>query len=162
MKKTIALCLLVLTILIGGISADAKTSKKGKGSKSLRANTAVAGKFTAYDDTYTLLANGKIKSPRGRLIGTYEKKGDGSYYEIVMDDGDWYVIYMFVGNKVYSVGGGTDGLGIEKFTYNPSDKTVSVVNTTDLDDAEFMEYNAISSLRAPLSEFEVIGTVTWK
>ena len=165
MKKVITICLLVVTLLAGGMTMDAKTTKKKsktRTTKTVGSNVAIAGKFTAYDHIYTLLANGKIKSPKGRIIGKYEKKDNGSYYEIDMSEGDWYVIYMIVGNKVYAVGGGTDGIGIEEFSYNTSDNTVSVVNTTDLDDKEFLEYNEISSLRAPLSEFNEIGTVKWE
>lgn len=166
MKRLSIIVMLISFLLLGSITIDAKTSTQKKSktrtTKTVGSNVAIVGKFTAHDRIYTMLANGKIKSPKGRIIGKYEKKGDGSYYEIVMDEGDWYVIYMIVGNKVYAVGGGTDGIGIEDFSYNPSDNTVSVVNTTDLDDKEFLEYNEISSLRAPLSEFNEIGTVKWQ
>lgn len=166
MKRTLTLIMLIAAILLGGATVDAKTSTQKKSkkrtTKTVGSNVAIVGKFTAYDYIYTLLVNGKIKSPKGRIIGKYEKKDNGSYYEIELSEGDWYVIYMIVGNKVYAVGGGTDGMGIEKFSYNPSDNTVSVVNTTDFDDKEFLEYNEISSLRAPLSEFNEIGTVKWE
>ena len=166
MKRSTIVLTLISVMVFGCMTVDAKTStlkkSKSRTAKSVASKVSVVGKFKAYEDVYTMMANGEIKSPKGRIIGRYEKKDDGSYYEIDMSEGDWYVIYMIVGNKVYAVGGGTDGMGIENFSYNPSDNTVSVVNTTELDDNEFMEYNEISSLRAPLSEFNEIGTVTWQ
>lgn len=149
--------MLISVVIFGVITIDAKTSTQKKSktrtTKSVGNKVSAVGKFTVYDDVYTLLVNGKIKSPKGKIIGEYEKKGGCNYYEIVMSEGDWYVIYMIVGNKVYAVGGGTDGTGIEKFSYNASDNTVSVVNTTDLDDNDFMECNRISSLRPPFRSF---------
>ena len=165
MKRITILFSLIFVLLIGSVSIEAKSSKK-KSSKGSSAT--VIGKFTnGSSATFTMYSNGKIKSTDKCIYGSYKKEGGGSFYTVYLDTtgsaycGDASWVYMIVGTSVYAMGGGTDGFGIEEFTYNPSKKTVTVYNTSGLSDMEFMQENGLSSLTVPLSDFEKIGSVRW-
>lgn len=165
MKRTIILISFIFGLLMGGVSVEAKTTTK----KRSKGNSAkIIGKFTdGSKATYTMYSNGKIKSTDKCIYGSFEKKGGGSFYSVYLDTtgsaycGDASWVYMIVGNSVYAVGGGTDGFGIEEFTYNPSNKTVTVYNESELSNYEFMRYNDLPSMTVPLSHFEKIGSVKW-
>ena len=81
MKKVIAICLLIMTFLIGGMPLDAKTTKKKSGGSSSK----VIGKCSInprYDvSSITLFANGKAKTNNKCWSGKY-KKIDGADYVV--------------------------------------------------------------------------------
>lgn len=165
MKRISILFLLIIILLIGSVSIEAKTAKKKSGKRS---SATVVGKFSdGSSDTFTMYSNGKIKSTNKCIYGSYEKNAGGSFYSVYLDTtgsdrcGDASWIYMIVGTNVYTMGGGTDGFGIEEFTYNASTRTVTIYNTSGLSDKEFMQENGLRSLTVPLSDFEKIGTVKW-
>lgn len=165
MKQFTILISLIFVLLTGSVSIEAKTAKKktNKGS-----SAKVIGKFTdGGSATFTMYSNGKIKSTDKCIYGSYEKGAGGSFYSVYLDTtgsdycGDASWVYMIVGTNVYAIGGGTDGFGIEEFTYNASKKTVTIYNTSGLSDREFMQENGLQSLTVPLSDFEKLGTVKW-
>ena len=170
MKKVITICLLVITLLAGGMTAEAKTTKKKSKTKS---NSSAICKFKYYDATvgesrykvtFSLLPNGKVKSTKKCISGVYNKL-KGAYHVTLDTDGDkcgdscWED--LIVGNYIYSIGGGTGDDTIHEFTFNPSDNTVTIINSSDMSDREFMKWNNLPSLKVPLSHFEKVGTVTW-
>ena len=168
MKKQTFILILICILCVGStIHAQNKVVRpksKTETTKKNNKNNAI-GKFYVEGTTYTLLSNGKINSSNREITGKYNKLAGTKNYRVELYSkpqyGDWYVVYLIVGNNVYAIGGGTDGTGIDKFSYNPSDKTLNIKNESGLDNYEFMQENGISSLRPSLYEFEKIGTVTW-
>ena len=164
MKKVITVCLLLVSLLVGGLTADAKTTKKKSKAKS---NSSVICKFKYYDDTISLLSNGGIKGTsrdKCEYTGSYVKLKGG--YHVTLgwgcpDNAHGCSELLIVGDYIYIIGGGTTSDTIHDFTYNPSDKTVTVINTSGMSDREFMEYNHLSSMTVPLSHYEKFGKVTW-
>ena len=160
MKKVITICLLVVVILIGGMTMEAKTTKKAK----TKSNSTVIGKFKYYDDTISLLSNGRIKSSSKEIDGFYAKiKGA---YKVTLTPtsdyyGHWLYEWLIVGDNIYIIGGGNTNETIHDFTFNPSDNSVTIINTSDMSDREFMKYNSLPSMTVPLSHFEKFGKVTW-
>ena len=168
MKKLITICLLVVTMLVGGMTVDAKTTKKKSKAKS---NSSAICKFkfdnvtkgdSRYNVSFSLLSNGKVKATKNGFIGNF-KKLKGAYKvtidEVLEGDSCWEV--LFVGDYVYSIGGGTDGDTVHDFTFNPSGNTVTIINSSDMSDREFKELNKLPSLTLPLSHFKRVGKVTW-
>ena len=78
MKKVITIALLVVTLLAGGMTMEAKTTKKK--TKHSSSNTSVIGKYTYEGLSYQLLSNGKIKTNDKCITGRYTKKN--GYYDI--------------------------------------------------------------------------------
>lgn len=173
MKKIMTISLLVVTLLAGGMTANAQSKINRKKAKA-KNNSPVICKFkyhdakpgdVRYNVTFSLLSNGKIKTTSKCLTGTYKKlKGA---YKVTLDTGPYTSCGdacwedLIVGNYVYSIGGGTDGDTIHDFTFNPSNNTVTVINSSyDTSDREFMELNKLPSLTVPLSHFEKVGKVT--
>lgn len=166
MRRIIILISLIVTLLIGGVSIEAKTSKK---KRSKGSSAQVIGKFTDGSTVYTMYSNGKIKTTNKCLTGSYKKGENGSFYTVYLwttgtgsnncGDGAW--VYMIAEDNVYAMGYGTDGSGIEDFTYNPNYKLVTVYNNSGYPDDEFMMVNDLPAFTMPLSHFVKLGTVQW-
>ena len=172
MRKLITICILVVTLLADGMTMEAKTTKKKGKTKN---NSSVICKLK-YNDTnpnsdshnltVSLLNNGKIKTSSKCLRGNYEKLSGAYKINIYSAPysycGDTMWQDLIVGDEVYSIGGGTDGDCIHEFTFDPSNNSVTIINSSyDLTDKEFMEFNDLPSLTVPLSHFEKVGKVTW-
>ena len=167
MKKIVTILMLVGAILGGGMTLDAKTTKKKAKTKS---HSTVIGKFEYTTDIYgskatiSLLSNGKIKCTDQCIGGDYEKiKGA---YKVYLSPGDygcgvWYFSLLIVGDNVYYIGGGSTLYDIVDYTFNPSDNTVTRINNSFESDREYMEYHDLPSMTSPLSYFKKEGKVTW-
>lgn len=159
---------MVLTFIFGVSTSEAKTTKKKSKAKStssvicsFKYNDSASGD-SRYKVTFSLLSNGKVKATSKCFTGNFVKlKGA---YKVTLEDvycGDSCWEDLIVGDYVYSIGGGTDGDTVHDFTFNPSDKTVTIINTSDMSDREFKEWNNLPLLTLPLSHFERVGKVTW-
>ena len=167
MKKIITIALLVVTLLVGGMTVDAKTTKKKAKTKS---HSTVIGKFEYTTDIYgskatiSLLSNGNIKCTNKCIGGSYEKI-TGAYKIFLfpngVDCGHWCEICLIVGDYAYAIGGGFYEKAIVDCTFNPKDKTVRVMGSDGVSDRELMEFHELPSLTLPLSYFEKVGKVTW-
>lgn len=168
MKKVSYLFILIVTLLISGVSVDAKTTKK----KSKSSSSRIIGKFKVQDSDLTVFlhANGKVTTTDKCDKGAYEKKDEGKYYTLYYgsggqgDCGEGEVNYLITGNDVYYIDSDHTG-AIYNFIYYPNKEIIKVI----LDDSfqnekEWLEENedrGFTSLEIPLSKFEKIGTMTW-
>ena len=170
MKKIITILMLVAVILVGGMTANAKTTRK-KHTQKAKSNSSVIGHFkdTELGLTVSLLANGKIKTSSKCWSGSFEKRNQGEYYIVWLgSDGrgncsDGSVILLIVDNNVYDIDSGSDEYVIWDFIYN-SDKNSIIVDIGTMDYNEWVDNNSwkgISSTTIPLSFFHKVGKITW-
>ena len=105
MKKLITILTLVAALIAGGISAEAKTTRKSKAKTSQTASSKAIAKFTYHGTTYTMLAGGKIKSTNKYAYGVYEKRDNGAYYHVTLlyKIGDGYTFCLIVGDSLYYI-----------------------------------------------------------
>ena len=164
MKRIVSIIMLVTAVLVGGITADAKTTKKNSSKGS---SASIIGKFTRYGTTVNLLSNGKAQSKDKCMVGTYKKINNGSYYKVQMYTGgssrcgDGEYTFLILGNDVYEISAGSTSV-ITDFTYNPNTKVVTI---TEIDGgpatSEELEYIDLNSPNVSLSYFDKLGKITW-
>lgn len=164
MKKLATILMLVAAVLVGGMTVDAQTTKKKAKTKS---HSTVIGMFKYDDDTFSILSDGRIKvtshykcdytASYVKLKGGYHVTSGWAGDDCGHGCGEW----LIVGDNIYIIGGGNTNETIHDFTFNPSDNSVTIINTSDMSDREFMKYNDLPSLTVPLSHFDKLGKVTW-
>ena len=90
MKKLITICLLVVTLLVGGMTMDAKTTKKKSKGSSSKQSSSVFANFTYDGNSWGLKKNGDVVSKMHN--GKYGEAGkyveDNSGYILVFGSGD--------------------------------------------------------------------------
>lgn len=165
MKKVITICLLVVSLFLGGMTMESKTTKKK--SKALNSSSAIIGKIIVDEwNTYNLLANGKLTKDRvPEITGSYQKLNDEKCYRVekkIGTSGDYdSSIFLIVDNNAYIiVNNGGEGK-INQFSYDRKNNLVTIINDSGSSDEDFMEWNDLHSLTMPLSHFEKFATVKW-
>lgn len=163
MKKITTILMLIAVILVGGMIADAKTTKKkSKGSTSkVIGKCSIDAKYLEFS-SISLFANGKVKTNNECYVGTYKKIDGGNYivnlcYRCV---GDGCSIFLIADNNVYYIDGGSEGYEIWDFIYYPEESVIHVLLDPSMDVEEWLEYNdyrGFTSLDIPLSHFRKIG-----
>lgn len=84
MKKVIIICLLVVTLLVGGMTIDAKTTKRASKAKTTQTKQSpnVMGKVKVDNMTYNIMKNVTIVNPadrRSKMQPGWWKESNGAY-----------------------------------------------------------------------------------
>lgn len=169
MKKLFLICSLLMAILLGGFSVEAKTTKK---KKSKTSSSKIIGKFKEKNSDLTVFlhSNGRVTTTNKCYTGEYEKKDGGQYYTLYYGSGgegncgEGEVNLLITGQSVYYIDSDHPD-AIYNFIYYPNKECIKVIldesYQNEKDWLEENEYRGFTSLEIPLSKFEKIGTVTW-
>ena len=134
MKKI--LFLLAACVVVSGafVSTDAATKKRKTTSTQRRKSP--APKVVATAGEYIFFENGKLRSKTSKCIGGKFSKNQAGYYDVIItvisssrDCGDGYEEGIIVDDRLYMVGGGTDGC--LEYTYNHATHTVDYRDNCD-------------------------------
>lgn len=84
MKKLLTILMLVAVVLVGGMTAEAKTTKRASKAKTTQTKRSpnVMGKVKVDDMTYNIMKNGTIVNPANRWSKEWPgwwKESDGAY-----------------------------------------------------------------------------------
>lgn len=147
------------------------TSKKSTGSKKKSATSSAVSspaiaKYQEGSSTYSLLANGTIKTSDKCTKGKYEKVGNGAYYVLRYGPasgncGDFTRIDLIVGNDVYLISHGSQEC-ITDFNYDAAKNSIYILKIDGVDaDKEMLAFAGFKSRTVPLSNFRKIGKIEW-
>lgn len=167
MKRIFALlAILVMFAAIPGPTAttvEAKKSMKGKTVQTRKTPTVATFKWGP--TTYSLLADGKVKSSDSCLSGTYTKGKKGAYYEVIIRStsasrcGNYMAGLLIVGSEAYLI---NEGEAMEYgFYYRPETGTVSITGSGTADDDALAAFMGYPSNNIHISSLENIAKVKW-
>lgn len=133
MKKTIALCLLAFAILIGGISAEAKTTHKKSKAKTTQTSKSGSDSFSVKSFMKDIARGYQLKSLKQikSLLTSNGFKFIGSEYTQFSDlDADAYIFKDSKGNEVVVVAVNDSNVGV---TDDVNEITFRFINSTERD-----------------------------
>lgn len=133
MKKI--LFLLAACVVVSGafVSTDAATKKRKATSTQRRKSP--APKVVATAGEYVFFENGKLKSKTNKCLTGKFSNNQAGYYDVIIwtmsgrDCGDGEYDCLIVDDRLYMVGGGTDGC--LEYTYNHATHTVDYRDNCD-------------------------------
>lgn len=139
------LFLLAACVVVSGAIMGTDAATKKRKTTSTQRRKSPAAKIVATAGEYVFYENGKLRSKTSKCIGGEFSKKQAGYYDVIItvisssrDCGDGYEEGIIVDDRLYMVGGGTDGC--LEYTYNHAYRTVDYHDNCNDSVPEWTEY----------------------